>query len=380
MPIDQGSLFIASGIGGSALALTLLSGWLHNRGDRFLMSWMIGIAVLSAGVVLYAAGPSDVMPAVATAFALQTAGFAIIHLGARQFAGLSTPPAVLGVLATTVPVVAAPILAGFDGFGIMLFNFLAAALLAAAARRYWAARAESPTALAALTALYGATSLSFVACGAMLLHDRAWILRQPPDNWAEQINAIMCIVGITGVGALSLSLTYARLARRHHDEARTDALTGLLNRRALFDGMSAGAMAAGDVVVVFDLDRFKSINDRHGHAAGDAVLRGFADSLRQNLRGGDIAARTGGEEFVLVLRGASPQLAAAAAERVRASFAASAVETPDGALSATASAGVALAGGAGESFETVLHRADMALYRAKDGGRNRVAAELQAVA
>src|SRR5690606_21825861 len=125
-----------------------------------------------------------------------------------------------------------------------------------------------------------------------------------------------CIAGITGIGALSLGLNNARAARRHREEARTDALTGLLNRRALFDTFSGKPLDAGRAVVAFDLDRFKQVNDRYGHAVGDQMLKNFSDAMRQNLREGDHAARTGGEEFVLVLQNASSQLASSTAERI----------------------------------------------------------------
>jgi len=187
----------------------------------------------------------------------------------------------------------------------------------------------------------------------------------------------MCIAGITGIGALSLGLKNARAARRHRLEAQTDVLTGLLNRRALFERMAEPAALRGGAVIIFDLDNFKAVNDRYGHAAGDEVLRRFADALRLNIREGDIAARTGGEEFVLVLRKASLPLAASTAERIRAIFAESRVDTEKGPVWAAASAGVALATDDGENFEAALNRADVSLYRAKAGGRNRVVTELK---
>lgn len=188
---------------------------------------------------------------------------------------------------------------------------------------------------------------------------------------------MLSIAGITGIGALSLGLNNARAARRHRLEAQTDVLTGLLNRRALFERMTEETTVRRDAVVVFDLDNFKSINDGYGHATGDEVLRRFADALRYNLRPGDIAARSGGEEFVLVLRKASLPLAASTAERIRAMLAESRVDTANGPVWATASAGVALASKAGERFEDVLNRADVSLYRAKTGGRDRVVTELK---
>ena len=239
---------------------------------------------------------------------------------------------------------------------------------------------EARSSLTGLTVLYGSTATSFVACFAVLMVEAQWVLHARPDNWAEELNAIACIAGITGVGALSLGLNHARAARRHREEARTDVLTGLLNRRALFDEFAGRALGRGDIVVVLDLDRFKSINDRHGHAIGDEILRRFGVALKTSIREDDYAARTGGEEFVIVLRNASLQIATEVAERARALLARSTLETPDGSLSATASAGIAVSDPKGELFEAVLHRADKSLYRAKDGGRNRVATALQAVA
>lgn len=378
--IDQDSLFIAAGICAAALALTMLTVWLHNRADRFLIGWTAGMLLLGSGVILYSMMPPDDMAIVATAFTMEILGFVIVFISARQFTGRPTSsPQVAALLLTATPVTL-PIALGFDGLGIMIYNFLAGGFLAATAGQYWTARSEAPSSMALLCLLYLLAGLSFFACGTILLHEAAWAMGRRPDNWAEHFNAVMCIIGITGIGALSLGLNHARAARRHRLEARTDMLTGLLNRRALFDSMTARDLSLGHAVVAFDLDGFKSINDRYGHAAGDEVLRRFANAMRMNLREGDLAARTGGEEFVLVLRDASFQLATSTAERIRAIFAESQVETTKGLISGTASAGVALVQITSESFEDVLQRADTSLYRAKGSGRNRVVAELQAVA
>jgi diguanylate cyclase (GGDEF)-like protein len=112
---------------------------------------------------------------------------------------------------------------------------------------------------------------------------------------------------MTGIGALSLALNQGRLARHHRRDALTDPLTGLLNRRALFDMHGNVPVGAFTAVVVFDLDNFKAINDEFGHAAGDEVLRVFAAELAGNLRQTDVAARMGGEEFALVLKRTVPE-------------------------------------------------------------------------
>ncbi len=379
MIIDQVSLFIAAGICCSALALTMLSAWAHNRSDRFLIGWMTGMLLLGMGVIVYMTIPPTDLAVVATAFTMETLGFIVILVSARMFIGRPTSYLAILGLGLAVPLVAVPILVGFDGFGIMLYNFFAGMLLIATGLQYWNARAEAPSSIAALTVLYSLSGVSFIACGVALAADGNWSLGHRPDNWAEQFNAIMCISGITGIGALSLGLNHARAARRHREEARTDGLTGLLNRRALFDTMSSQPLFAGTAVIAFDLDRFKAINDRYGHAVGDEVLRRFAIAMRSNLRDSDHAARTGGEEFVLVLPAATLPQATATAERVRATFSQTPLETPKGRLWVTASAGVAIAT-EGEAFEDVLHRADTSLYRAKDTGRDRVVTELQSVA
>lgn len=381
MPFDPDTLFFAAGICATALAVTMLSVWFQNRVDRFLVGWMTGMALVGTGVILYSTLPPDRIAVPTVAFALEIVGFVAVFVAAGQFVGRQVDWSRTSALCLAVACpVAVPIACGFDGFGIMVYNFLAAALLAMTARRYWIVRTEAPVFIAGITVLYLLSALSFLACGAMLLHDRSWVLDGRPDNWAEHFNAIMSIAGITGIGSLSLALNQSRAARRHRHEARTDALTGLLNRRALFDSVPDGRLQQGDAVIAFDLDRFKAINDRHGHYGGDQVLRCFADVLRQNRRRGDLVARTGGEEFVLVMRDTTLPLAISAAEHIRAIFAASEVEAPGGNIKGTASAGIALSQTADEGFEAVLNRADTALYRAKDTGRDRASAEFQTAA
>jgi diguanylate cyclase (GGDEF)-like protein len=143
----------------------------------------------------------------------------------------------------------------------------------------------------------------------------------------------------------------------------------LLNRRALFDRFSQAPLA-GAAVVLVDLDHFKSINDTHGHDAGDLVLRHFADLVRNLVRPEDSAARIGGEEFVLLLAASSSERARDVAERLRMAFASRMTELAGISVKATVSVGVALVDERG--FEVALSEADAALYRAKDLGRDRV--------
>ncbi len=157
--------------------------------------------------------------------------------------------------------------------------------------------------------------------------------------------------------------------------AHHDTLTGLHNRGAFverLEGELAHPSAPGIAALLFmDLDHFKRINDTLGHDAGDQILKVFAEVIGQNVRGHDCLARWGGEEFVLVCYQAPSEAAQAIGEKLRLAVAQHTFETQAQSLNVTVSIGVA-SGKAGESFDKLFKRADVALYKAKAGGRNRV--------
>ncbi len=159
-------------------------------------------------------------------------------------------------------------------------------------------------------------------------------------------------------------------------DALTDALTGIGNRRRLDvlaqDLHAQGSQAAPATVVVIDLDRFKTVNDQFGHAAGDAVLRGTAQLLAGAIRHGDTVLRFGGEEFVVLLPNSTGAQAAIVADALRARLEAHRFALQDGvSLRVTASFGVAELF-RGEHLTAALRRADAALYEAKRQGRNQI--------
>jgi diguanylate cyclase (GGDEF)-like protein len=161
--------------------------------------------------------------------------------------------------------------------------------------------------------------------------------------------------------------------------ASTDALTQLGNRRSLEETMGQLhplAAERGDTygVLLLDIDRFKAVNDRFGHAAGDRVLAGAADAVRSATRRGDLLFRYGGEEYVVIARGATGATLTALAERVRVTVAAWPMETgtPSGQIQITASLGCAWFDGREQiGWQALVSRADEALYAAKDSGRDR---------
>lgn len=188
---------------------------------------------------------------------------------------------------------------------------------------------------------------------------------------------------LNAVGALVLVLATARAARYAEREmhsarqsARTDPLTGLPNRAELdlgLPGLVASAQARGHAlsVMFIDLDHFKRVNDTWGHGVGDLCLTALARVLRRYVRASDLVARYGGEEFVLVLEGADAAGAGVVASSLRAMVESEGREVAGRRIGLTVSVGIASLR-PGECAAELLKRADEALYRAKDGGRNRV--------
>jgi len=158
--------------------------------------------------------------------------------------------------------------------------------------------------------------------------------------------------------------------------ASTDPLTGLPNRRVFMEALAqewARLQRFNNMqssLLMLDIDYFKRINDTYGHAAGDEVLCQFADILRDELRNIDTPGRLGGEEFAILLPGIAANNAMTMAERLRKRIEATPVISSNGLINFTVSIGVTLIGAEDMAYEAALHRADAAMYNAKDAGRN----------
>lgn len=209
-----------------------------------------------------------------------------------------------------------------------------------------------------------------------------------PEARSELARLTMVAIVIAGVLVLTGRLQHMRERLRSQHRALADALvrigelatrdelTGCFNRRAMIERLSEEALRSARsgtalCVVLLDLDHFKRINDSFGHAAGDEVLRGFAEIARSRLRGTDVLARWGGEEFLLMLGSTDAAHAEPCVQRLLDSVAEARFPCLSGQTVVTCSAGLAESRG-GESIAAVIERSDRALYRAKDQGRNRL--------
>ena len=204
---------------------------------------------------------------------------------------------------------------------------------------------------------------------------------------SDELRILWMISGVTGlVSAIGLSevikadvRVQEKLLHEYMQAASMDGLTGLANRQAL-DRALASALSGFDdrrnplTVIMFDIDHFKSVNDRFGHQAGDEVLKAVARVLIDSARNTDFAARYGGEEFCLVMPGADPDTAMEKAEEMRAKIEEMVVHSDEAELKVTMSVGIS-------SFDPevdvrtnkgLINRADKALYVCKRAGRNRV--------
>ena len=226
--------------------------------------------------------------------------------------------------------------------------------------------------------------MTLLTVAIVLLPATAWMLLQGDLlSMGVVIGAVIFFLSAlraTKVLALALDKSFRLSHELHHAKefaertARVDALTDLYNRRAFYEQARSLVNYCQHnkdefSLVLVDIDNFKSINDSHGHAAGDQVLKHVADIFRKDIRQSDYTARIGGEEFAILLLSVSPEQATGIAEMIRQKISAVPVPFNDTSISITASFGVA---GREHDIDQLLRQADSALYRAKKSGRNRV--------
>jgi diguanylate cyclase (GGDEF)-like protein len=376
MSLDVGTLFVIAIFVATLLGLFLLYAWAQER-IQALAWWGVAYLIGGASGALWRFGPL-IAPAVPASLAtiLLFIAVGMIWSGARLFHGRPVRwiamlfGAAFWLIACFVPAFAVSAASRIVVSSLIVagYTFLTAAELRRERRKSLIRRWPAVF----VPMLHGAIFL-FPAALATLspagdgIHSiaRAWIA----------VFAIEIVLYVVGTAFIVLILAKDRTVHLYKTAATTDPLTGLLNRRGFFEaagvvmGRNRKSMATISVLA-FDLDHFKSINDRFGHAVGDAILRLFARVVRETLRGVVVIGRLGGGEFVALLPATATD-AAAAAERVRAALAATGVVHDGQHIVATVSAGVSH-GSPVAAIDLLITRADEALYRAKKRGRNRV--------
>jgi diguanylate cyclase (GGDEF)-like protein len=374
--LDVTTLFIIATCITALLGLLLLSAWAQER-IRALAWWGTAYLVGGFSVAIWSIEnliSPPLPPGAANTLLFVACG--MIWSAARIFHGrrvlwvAMSAGAVIWLIACMVPdfaLWAAPRIV-LSSLIVSTYTFLTAAEL-------WRERRKAllrrwPAIFVPI--LHGAVFLFPIPLASLLPEERGIV--SLASGWIA-VFALETMLYVVGTAFIVLVLAKERTVRIQKDAASTDELTGMLNRRGFF--AAAHQLVARQArkrepvsVLMFDLDHFKSINDRYGHGVGDEALRVFAATAGGSLRASDVVARFGGEEFVAMLPGSLAD-ARAAAERVRLAFQAAAGVVAGRPLAATVSIGAATAELCAD-IAALIAAADGALYQAKANGRNRV--------
>ncbi|HEY0566608.1 MAG TPA: GGDEF domain-containing protein [Xanthobacteraceae bacterium] len=375
MNFDVKSLFLITVHVEAMLGLLLLFAWVQNTKIP-AVAWWGGAHLLRAFSIMlfgmYGAAPEWVTIDLANILLFNS--FAVTWTGARVFDGRKLQPfylvagPVVWLLISRLPMIA-------DSRGALVL--LSAAIVTSytwlTAYEFWRSRAEP------LVSRWPAIFMLFA-------HGALYLLRTPlsamlPWSTDDQMLGSVWLTVLSFEGLLFtiaiafilLAMAKERTELRHRTAAMIDPLTGMSNRRAFFEEaqqLLKRPPFQSVAVLVIDLDNFKSINDRYGHAVGDRVLQVFAETAAANLRKRDRIGRLGGEEFGVILNDTGPDLAAHLGERIRIAFSEAGRDVEGRPVRATLSVGLVVTESDAELDQLLAH-ADQALYLAKELGRNR---------
>lgn len=350
--------------------LLLLLGRLLG-GQPGLRRWTLGTGLITLGRLAFAF--EQPLPAIAGSGILFL-GFSLVWAAAREYCGVHRP---FGwICAGVAAVIGAAAWGPLPGLVALTIGGALASL--AIAHTFWVhAPLRQRTVGRFIAGFYllhaVALAMNHVVPGRL---EHLLVFARPDD--APRTIATIAAVLFHVAGVLSaVALMCQGLLLRLRDAAHSDALTGLANRRALReDGARILALCRrkrrGCAVLLADLDRFKAINDTHGHAAGDEVLRHFANLTSACVPAGTTIGRWGGEEFCMLLPGASRARARRVALRLKEAIATTPAAHGGRAIAFTVSMGIAWSDGSELDLSAMIARADDALYRAKEDGRNLV--------
>jgi len=379
MSFEVNTLFLLTIDVEAILGLLLLLVWVQSTRVHAVAWWASAHLMRAISVMLYGLyGSVPDLLSIDLPNVLLFSSFGVTWNGARVFNGREALPgsliagAGLWLLASQWP--------GFEP-GSEVRGQLSALIIATytwlTAHEFWRGRNEP------LVSRWPAIVLFFTHGAMFLLRTPLNSLLHGKDSDGLLSSAWLSVLSLEAflmtiaTAFILLAMSKERTELRHKTAAMTDPLTGLLNRRAFLQDAESllQQQTARDrpiAVLLIDLDHFKSINDRFGHAVGDKVLQIFAKTTRGGLRQADLVGRLGGEEFTVVLADASLDNAYLVADRLRKAFAAGAAVVDGEAIYATASIGVAVIIDPRQDLAKLITLADQALYLAKARGRNRV--------
>jgi diguanylate cyclase (GGDEF)-like protein len=382
MTLDVGTILVANIAGCAVLGCLMLVDWWQSRNTLELAWW--GTAYLVGALALIALlGRGQAAPDLVYAFstALLVFGHGCLWIGVRRFFHMRLPIGrVLTLCFVWLALSQLPLVQQSVPTRTAIVAGMIAALSFAIAYEFWRNRAERLTSRVPAMIICGLNGLFFA-----IRIPFAETLFFPADlGRAPMLYGVLALEGLvftiaSGFTFVALTKERAEVAQRR--AATIDSLTGIYNRRAFFE-RAERLVRRSEVdsrplaVLLFDIDRFKQINDRFGHPVGDRLLIEFTTIASLLLRPTDLFGRIGGEEFAAILPGAHPTAAAAAADRIRAAFAAVIVTEGDADVRAAVSVGVTVVDGEDVGLDRLIAIADRALYRAKHKGRNLVEVEL----
>jgi diguanylate cyclase (GGDEF)-like protein len=377
MKLDTTTILFLLLVIAGVIGVIFLGAWLKQRSEIYLRAGLTGLLVALGTTLILARGAIPDRLSIDAANALLLIGVGFGWSAIRRFEGQPAPPWLM--LAGAVVWLAACAFPAFHaslGQRMALISAIAAAYSFAAAYEFLRGRRDTLTARRALAVVCVCQGFIAIGRGAYML------VIAPSANpfQAGPIQALLLaepVVLIVVVAVLGVALVREAAETSLRRSAGTDALTGVLNRGAFFAGAEEMVRIArrdrlAMALLLFDLDHFKTINDRYGHLMGDLALGAFTRAVSNVVRAADLVGRIGGEEFAVLISGVDAATAIAIAERIRFDFSRTSVAHDGKALTATVSAGIAVASGDSVDLQAMVAEADRALYEAKRSGRDRV--------
>jgi diguanylate cyclase (GGDEF)-like protein len=379
MSLDVKTLFLVTIWVEAVLGLLLLFVWVQNTQIRAVAWWGGAHLMRASSIVLFGMfGEVSNAISIDLANAFLFLAFAVTWTGARVFDGRKPlPMCLLAGPVLWLIVSHLPSFAGEIDLRFLLASSIITTYTWLTAYEFWRGRGEP------LVSRWPAIFMLFA-------HGSLFLLRTPlgamlPWSSTEQVFESVWLTALSfeallftiSIAFILLAMAKERTEFRHKTAAMVDPLTGIANRRAFLQDateLMARPLVGASPTAVFliDLDHFKSVNDRFGHAVGDHVLLIFAEAAKATLRQCDLVGRLGGDEFAAMLPNVSRERAVELAEQIRTAFAQATIEVDGYPTEAALSIGVALTLGAALDVSGLLAQADEALYYAKERGRNRV--------